>query len=181
VPDPIRGPFVRQAFEKVAYQHASGRQLHRWMQEVGFTTKLGRTITLSMIYRMLHSQFFIGKFEYPQGSGKWYKGDYEPLIPEKLFKDVQKVLDLAPKKEWGYKDFHFVRTMTCGGCGSGITAEEKIKYRKNGSFTKYVYYRCTKSRNHAAPTSVNTWNSAGSISSLTFQRTLAEKNRPRGT
>jgi DNA invertase Pin-like site-specific DNA recombinase len=49
VPDPIRGPFVRQAFEKVAYQHASGRQLHRWMQEVGFTTKLGRTITLSMI------------------------------------------------------------------------------------------------------------------------------------
>jgi DNA invertase Pin-like site-specific DNA recombinase len=145
--DPVRGPIVRQMFEHVAVNGASGRVVLRWMKEIGFTTRKGKVPTLSMIYRMLHSQFFIGKFEYPQGSGKWYKGDYEPLIPEKLFKDVQKVLDLAPKKEWGYKDFHFVRTMTCGGCGSGITAEEKIKYRKNGSFTKYVYYRCTKSRN----------------------------------
>lgn len=145
--DPVRGPIVRQMFEHVAINGASGRIILRWMKDIGFTTRKGKLPTLSMIYRMLHSSFFIGKFEYPQGSGKWYKGDYEPLIPEKLFKDVQKVLDLAPKKEWGYKDFHFVRTMTCGGCGSGITAEEKIKYRKNGSFTKYVYYRCTKSRN----------------------------------
>lgn len=145
--DPVRGPIVRQMFEHVAINGASGRVILRWMKDIGFTTRKGKVPTLSMIYRMLHSPFFIGKFEYPQGSGKWYKGDYEPLIPEKIFKDVQKVLDLAPKKEWGYKDFHFVRTMTCGGCGSGITAEEKIKYRKNGSFTKYVYYRCTKSRN----------------------------------
>ncbi len=145
--DPVRGPIVRQMFENVAVNGASGRVILRWMKEIGFTTRKGKLPTLSMIYRMLHSPFFVGKFEYPQGSGKWYKGDYEPLISEKLFKDVEKVLDLAPKKEWGYKDFHFVRTMTCGGCGSGITAEEKTKYRKNGSFTKYVYYRCTKSRN----------------------------------
>jgi DNA invertase Pin-like site-specific DNA recombinase len=145
--DPLRGPIVRQMFEHVAVNGASGRVILRWMKDIGFTTRKGKLPTLSMIYRMLHSHFYIAKFEYPQGSGKWYKGDYDPLIPEKLFKEVQKILDLAPKKEWGYKDFHFVRTMTCGGCGSGITAEEKIKYRKNGSFTKYVYYRCTKSRN----------------------------------
>ena len=145
--DPLRGPIVRQMFEHVAVNGASGIVILRWMKDIGFTTRKGKLPTLSMIYRMLHSHFYIAKFEYPQGSGKWYKGDYDPLIPEKLFKEVQKILDLAPKKEWGYKDFHFVRTMTCGGCGSGITAEEKIKYRKNGSFTKYVYYRCTKSRN----------------------------------
>jgi hypothetical protein len=103
---------------------------------------------------MLHSQFFIGKFEYPQGSGKWYKGDYEPLIPEKLFKDVQKVLDLAPKKEWGYKDFHFVRTMTCGGCGSGITAEEKFKHQQNGNTHRYVYYKCTRKRDETCKNAV---------------------------
>jgi DNA invertase Pin-like site-specific DNA recombinase len=145
--DPVRGPIVRQMFEHVAVNGASGRVLLRWMKDIGFTTRKGKVPTLSMIYRMLHSSFYIAKFEYPQGSGKWYKGDYDPLIPEKLFKEVQKVLALAPKKEWGYKDFHFVRTMTCGGCGSGITAEEKIKYRKNGTHTRYVYYRCTKSRN----------------------------------
>jgi DNA invertase Pin-like site-specific DNA recombinase len=147
VMDPVRGPIVRQMFEHVAVNGASGRVILRWMKEIGFTTRKGKLPTLSMIYRMLHSHFYLAKFEYPQGSGKWYRGDYEPLVSEKLFKDVQKVLDMAPKKEWGYKDFHFVRMMICGGCGSGITAEEKVKYRKNGTSTKYVYYRCTKSRN----------------------------------
>lgn len=148
IPDPIRGTFVRQAFEKVAYQHASGRQLHRWMQEVGFTTKLGRTITLSMIYRMLRNPFYTGKFEYPVGSGNWYQGTYEPLVPQHLFEAAGKVLDMAPKKAWGTKEFAFTRMMLCGNCGSGITAEEKHKRMKDGSTRKYVYYRCCHAKNH---------------------------------
>ena len=142
VPCPIRGAFVRQAFEKVAYQHTSGRQLYRWMQEVGFTTKLGRTITLSMIYRMLRNPFYTGKFEYPVGSGNWYQGTYEPLVPQHLFEEAGKVLDMAPKKAWGTKEFAFTKMMLCGQCGSGITAEEKHKKMKDGSIRKYVYYRC---------------------------------------
>jgi len=148
IPDPIRGVFVRQAFEKVAYQHTSGRQLHKWMQEVGFTTKLGRTITLSMIYRMLRNPFYTGKFEYPVGSGNWYKGDYEPLVPQHLFEEAGKVLDLAPKKAWGTKEFAYTRMMTCGGCGSGITAEEKHKKLKDGSIKTYIYYVCCDSKTH---------------------------------
>lgn len=148
VPDPIRGPFVRQAFEKVAYQHTSGRQLHRWMQEVGFTTKLGRTITLSMIYRMLRNPFYTGRFEYPVGSGNWYQGTYEPLVPQHLFEEVGKVLDLAPKKAWGTKEFAYTKMMICGGCGSGVTAEEKHKTLKDGSIKKYIYYVCCDSKTH---------------------------------
>ncbi len=146
IPCPIRGAFVRQAFEKVAYQHASGRQLYRWMQEVGFTTKLGRTITLSMIYRMLRNPFYTGKFEYPVGSGNWYQGTYEPLVPQHLFEEAGKVLDMAPKKAWGTKEFAFTKMMLCGQCGSGITAEEKHKKMKDGSIRKYVYYRCCHSK-----------------------------------
>lgn len=142
IPCPIRGPFVRQAFEKVAYQHTSGRQLYGWMQEVGFTTKLGRTITLSMIYRMLRNPFYTGRFEYPVGSGNWYQGTYEPLVSQKLFEEAGKVLDMAPKKAWGTKEFAFTKMMLCGNCGSGITAEEKHKKMKDGSIRKYVYYRC---------------------------------------
>ncbi len=142
IPDPIRGPFVKQTFEKVAYQHTSGRQLYQWMQEVGFTTKLGRTITLSMIYRMLRNPFYTGKFEYPVGSGNWYQGTYEPLVSQRLFEEAGKVLDMAPKKAWGTKEFAFTKMIICGACGSGITAEEKHKKLKDGSIKKYVYYRC---------------------------------------
>lgn len=34
--------------------------------------------------------------------------------------------------------------MTCGICGSGITADEKFKKLKNGDVNRYVYYMCTK-------------------------------------
>ena len=34
--------------------------------------------------------------------------------------------------------------MTCGVCGSGITADEKFKKLKNGDVNRYVYYMCTK-------------------------------------
>jgi len=148
VPDPVRGPLVRQAYEKVAYQHSSGRDLYRWMQKAGFTTKLGKTVTLSMIYRMLRNPFYTGKFEYPVGSGNWHRGTYEPLVSQHLFEEAGKVLDMAPKKQWGSKEFAFTRMMLCGNCGSGITAEEKHKRMKDGSIRTYVYYRCCHAKDH---------------------------------
>jgi hypothetical protein len=36
--------------------------------------------------------------------------------------------------------------MSCGLCGSGITADEKFKKQKNGNVHRHVYYGCTKSR-----------------------------------
>ena len=36
--------------------------------------------------------------------------------------------------------------MTCGLCGSGISADEKYKKLKNGTFNTHIYYGCTKSR-----------------------------------
>ncbi len=146
--DSTRGPIIRQMFEHVANNGASGRVLRQWLnEEMDFTTRKGKRITLSMIYRTLRNSYYVGKFEYPVGSGNFYEGDYEPIIPRPLFEEVQKVLNLAPKKEWGTNDFHFVRMFTCGGCGSGVTAEEKHKHSKAGGIRRYVYYRCTQNRN----------------------------------
>ena len=36
--------------------------------------------------------------------------------------------------------------MTCGLCGSGISADEKYKKLKNGSIKAHIYYGCTKAR-----------------------------------
>lgn len=147
--DPMRGPIIRQMFENTAQQCASGRVLQKWLKEVNFTTRKGKCITLSMIYRMLRQHFYTGKFEYPQGSGNFYKGDYEPLVSQELFDEVQKLLNMGPKREWGSRmdNFHFTRMFSCGGCTSGITAEEKHKPLKDGTVRKYIYYRCTHSRN----------------------------------
>ncbi len=39
--------------------------------------------------------------------------------------------------------------MTCGLCGSGICADEKLKKQKNGNIHRYVYYGCTKVRDRS--------------------------------
>ncbi|MFH1182737.1 MAG: zinc ribbon domain-containing protein [Candidatus Moraniibacteriota bacterium] len=44
------------------------------------------------------------------------------------------------------KEFAFTKLITCGLCGSGVTADEKYKKLKNGNVVKYVYYGCTRSR-----------------------------------
>jgi hypothetical protein len=41
--------------------------------------------------------------------------------------------------------------MTCGLCGSGITADEKFKHLKNGNVNRYVYYKCTRIRDQDCP------------------------------
>ncbi len=143
--DPLRAPLIAAMFEKVAIDGMSGREAFYWINDAGFLTRAGKKITLSMAYKILHNPFYTGRFEYPVGSGKWYKGDYDPLISQSLFDDVQKFLSLGYDREWG-KDFAFTRLMTCGSCGSGVTADEKRKETKKG-IKRYIYYRCTHSRN----------------------------------
>lgn len=43
-------------------------------------------------------------------------------------------------------EFTFTKLITCGYCGSGISAEEKYKKLKNGTQAKYVYYGCGRSK-----------------------------------
>jgi hypothetical protein len=38
--------------------------------------------------------------------------------------------------------------MTCGLCGSAISADEKFKKLKNGETNRHVYYKCAKSKDH---------------------------------
>jgi len=44
------------------------------------------------------------------------------------------------------REFAFTKMLTCGLCGSGITAIEKFKKLKDGTTARYVYYGCTRSR-----------------------------------
>jgi len=146
--DPKRAPTIKEMFEKVAYQNYSGRSIVRWLADIGFTTRQGKKVVVSTVYLMLKNSFYHGEFEYPIGSDIIYKGAHEPLISKELFDEVQIQLTVAPKAKPGTKEFDFARTIKCGACGSGICAEEKFKRLLDGSIKRYVYYHCTKYRNH---------------------------------
>lgn len=145
--DPKRGPIVRQMFEKVADYGYSGRDILKWLkEEVEYENRNGNDMALSTIYQILRNTFYYGEFEFPKESGNWYHGVHEPIISKDLFERVQARLDKRGKKhsDYGGKNFAFTKIMTCGGCGSGITAEEKAKQLKNKTTKYYTYYRCSR-------------------------------------
>ncbi len=148
--DPLRAPVIKQVFEKVAYEGWSGRKLYRWLKETGFKNRNGKEVNLGNIYRILRMTFYYGVFEYPVGSGEWYTGKHTPIITKELFDAVQEKIKVEKKKAYG-REFAFTRILHCAYCGSGITAEEKIKELKDGGFNAHVYYRCTKVKNQDCP------------------------------
>lgn len=143
--DKKRAPIIKEAFERVA-QGDSGRDIYDWLQDTGYRTPTGKLLTLSGVYRMLNNPYYCGIFEYPIGSGKWYKGAYEPIITRQLFDAVQKQMVVNPKSKPGTKQFDYIKLLKCGSCGSGITAQEKIKRLKDGQVRRYIYYHCTQGR-----------------------------------
>jgi site-specific DNA recombinase len=148
--DSKRAPVIKEIFEKVAHENYSGRMIHKWLREIEFKTKNNKELTLGNIYRMLRRSFYYGVFEYPVDSGEWYTGKHIPIITKELFDKVQEKIKTEKKKMYG-REFAFTQLLHCGYCGSGITAEEKIKELKGGGFNAHVYYRCTKVKDRECP------------------------------
>lgn len=146
--DPKRGPLVKEMFEKVASKFYTGRDIFEWAHEVKLTTRSGKRLTLSGIYRILSCPFYYGEFEWPVGSSNWYKGGHEPLISKQTFERVRSNMVTPYRSKPGTKEFDFTRLIHCGSCGSGITAEEKFKRISDGGMKRYVYYHCTKFNNY---------------------------------
>lgn len=144
--DPERAPIIKEMFEKVAHEEWHGRQLFAWLVQKRVTTRTGKRVALSAIYRILADTFYYGEFEYPLGSGNWYKGAYDSLITKELFLKARANLLPPPKRRPGTREFDFTKMMKCGGCGAGICAEEKFKHQKNGNVHRYVYYHCTRGK-----------------------------------
>lgn len=146
IPDPDRAHIIKKMFEKVAYDHWSGRKIYHWLKfDIRFQTKGNKYLALGNIYRILQMSFYHGPFEYPRGSGNWYQGNHKPLITKEVFDLAQDQLK-RDRITRDSKQFAFTKLITCCMCGSGITADEKYKKLKNGNVNSYTYYGCTRSR-----------------------------------
>jgi site-specific DNA recombinase len=146
--DPERGPIIKKMFEKMAYEHWSGRKIYHWLKfDMNLKGALsGKSLTLSNIYLLLQTPFFYGRFEYPAKSGNWYQGKHEPLITEELFRKTQEQLKRDKITRGESKEFAFTRLIHCGLCGSGVCAEEKFKKNLAGKEYHYIYYGCNRSK-----------------------------------
>jgi len=148
--DPDRGPIIKKLFEKVAYEKWSGHKAYNWLKfELNFKSAYSnKNLSLSNVLLILQNPFYYGVFEYPVGSGNFYTGKHEPIISKETFdlarQQFKRNLNNLVKGQ--NKEFAFTKLMTCGLCGSGITAEEKFKKLNNGLINRHVYYTCCGSK-----------------------------------
>jgi site-specific DNA recombinase len=147
--DPDRASMIKTMFEKVGNDGWSGRKLYNWLKfDANFTTRTGKHLSLSNLYIILQSTFYYGIFEYPKNGGKWYTGKHASIVTKDLYEKVQQQLTRSAIRITN-KEFAFTKLMTCGLCGSSITADEKFKKQKNGNIHRYVYYGCCRSRDRS--------------------------------
>lgn len=145
-----RAEIIKGAFYKAA-AGMSGRKLKRWMDDSGFTTRSGKKVTLSSVFLILKNPFYYGSFEYPVGSGSWYKGGHDAIISKETFDKVQTRLIVPKKAKWGSKKFLFKGIFKCATCGTNIVAEDRWRKRKWDQPRYHVYYHCTRQKMYDCP------------------------------
>jgi len=145
--DPDRFNLIRKMFDlMLTGNYTPPKILKIANEEWGFRTSKNKPLARSTIYYIFTRSFYYGMFEYPRGSGNWYKGTHKKMISEEEYDKIQILLGRKGKPRPKKHIFAFTGLIRCGECGAMITAEEKIKYQKNGNIHHYVYYHCTKKK-----------------------------------
>lgn len=129
--DPVRFPLVKRIWEYALSGRYTPPQILKIANDQwGFRTRQthrqgNRPLTRSAVYRILTDPFYYGSFEYPRGSGTWWRGRHMAMISEDEFNVVQARLGRRGNTRARTRHFAFSGLMVCGSCGAAVTAEEK--------------------------------------------------------
>lgn len=171
IPDNKTFPLIKKLWKLILTGNYSITDIHKKAKSIGIDETILSSKT--SFYNLFRKEFYCGYFYWKDESGikKRYKGKHKPMISEKEFQRVQKILDnnssdTRPKVyDYPYRGF-----IKCGECGCGITAERKkqaictkcktkfsclhkqecskcgtlISQMNNPTITDTTYYRCTK-------------------------------------
>jgi len=131
IPDPIRAPFIHDAFEL----YAAGMALPALSDELhrrGLRSRSGNQVSISRLAELLRNPFYIGIIRMRQ-SGEHYDGIHRPIVSKALFDRVQMVLDGKLNAKIVVHNFLFRRLVACTRCNRHLIGERQ---------KSHVYYRC---------------------------------------
>ncbi len=140
-PHPALSKVIIRAFEEYAKGTHTLETMAEFLAELGLETRHRTPLAKASISRMLTNKAYLGLVKH---KGEYHEGRFEPILSATLFEAVQNVLlrRAKPRKSKQRHDFPFTGLLTCGECGSAITAQ--FSRGKGGGI--YRYYRCTKKK-----------------------------------
>jgi len=89
IPDPDRFRLVKKLFELYSVGNYSLKDLQNQITKIGLLSKVGKTLSISMIQHTLRNPFYYGLMKY---NNELHQGKHQPMISKKLFEKCQKVL-----------------------------------------------------------------------------------------
>jgi hypothetical protein len=92
--DPNKFKLIKKAFSLIS----SGKNTPLEALEIAtskwsLTNKKGNRISYRSWLEMLSNTFYYGEFEYPKGSGRWYKGNHIPMLTQIEFSKIKAILN----------------------------------------------------------------------------------------
>ncbi|WP_108813249.1 recombinase family protein [Loktanella sp. Alg231-35] len=132
IPDPVRAPYVRQAFELYASGEFSILGLLEELRARGMRTRRGGQISKGCLENLLFNPFYHGVIHIKRGN-RTYKGIHEPLIEKALFDRVQIMKSDRCNKKHNKHEVMFRRLVDCGYCGCRLYGEVQ---------KGHIYMRC---------------------------------------
>ena len=177
--DPERFDTVKRMWQMMITGNYSPPQIlkianNEWKFKTRTTKRfIGKPLSRSGIYRLFTNPFYYGWFEYNE---ELHKGSHEPMITEKEYDRVQKLLGRDGRPRAKEHRFAFTGLMKCGNCGASITAEEKLKHQKNGNVHHYTYYHCTRKKDeNCVEKAIELKDLNGQIDMLISKLTISDK------
>jgi site-specific DNA recombinase len=140
IPDPVRAPLVKKAFELYGKGTETKNGVLRTISALGLKTQTEKAVTPQTFERMLRNPIYAGWVVIPEWSLK-ERGSFAPIVSDEQFRQVQDILDGKRLSVTAHSrnnpDFPLRVFLTCGSCQTPLTGSWS-KGRKD----RYAYYRC---------------------------------------
>ncbi len=132
---------VLAAFEQFATGRYTKQQVLEEVTRLGLRSRRGLKVSSQTFDAVLENQLYIGVIDVREYGMQSKRGDFEPLIDEKLFYRVQGILNrrvrvIAPPQR-SRPDFPLLAFVRCQACGRALTGS--WSKGRNGRF---AYYHC---------------------------------------
>lgn len=151
VPDPVRYPVIRKAWDMMLTGEYSVPEVLKALNEWGYTTPKhkkigGGPLSRNGLYNIFKNPRYAGWIPDPQVPGEFVKKvSYPSMVTVEEYDKVQQLLgDKGRPRLSQSKRFAVRGLIRCAECGCQITAEEHKKKLANGGENVHRYYHCTR-------------------------------------
>jgi len=140
VPYPKEKQIVEIIFAKFLETRSTSAVMHH-LNDNGFKYRDGKLWDERQIQKMLQQKGYIGKVNW---GGKVHEGVHQPIISFKTFESVQAIFQGKTYARTGNTTHALLnKRIFCSVCGSPLAPSHTVNRHK----VKYLYYRCTGSKN----------------------------------